>query len=100
MAPVSRSGLSPSHEASGHRRARPYTGAALPAEGAGGCAVGSVSDMRIVVAGGHGQIALLFARQAAQRGDQTIGLIRNPGHGPDVAAAGATPVVADLEGVS
>lgn len=53
--------------------------------------------MRIVIAGGHGQIALLLTRRLAARGDTVVGLVRNPGHAGDVTAAGASPAVADLE---
>lgn len=53
--------------------------------------------MKVVIAGGHGQIALLLARQLADRGDQPVGLIRNPDHADDVRAAGAEPVLLDLE---
>ena len=34
--------------------------------------------MRVVIAGGHGKIALLLERLLAERGDQAVGLIRNP----------------------
>jgi uncharacterized protein YbjT (DUF2867 family) len=53
--------------------------------------------MRIVIAGGHGKIALLLARQLAEAGHEPIGLIRNPKHANDLITAGATPVVLDLE---
>ncbi|PVZ09653.1 NAD(P)H-binding protein [Actinomycetospora cinnamomea] len=53
--------------------------------------------MRIVIAGGHGKIALLLERRAAARGDATVALIRDPAQSDDVRAAGAEPVVADLE---
>lgn len=53
--------------------------------------------MRVVIAGGHGKIALLLERQLAQRGDSGVGLIRNPDHAEEVRAAGAEPVVVDLE---
>lgn len=53
--------------------------------------------MRVVIAGGHGKIALLLERLLADRGDVVIGLIRNPAHVDDVRAAGAEPVVLDLE---
>jgi uncharacterized protein YbjT (DUF2867 family) len=53
--------------------------------------------MRIAIAGAHGQIGLRLARMLAARGDEVAGLIRNPDHAPDVAAAGAEPVVCDLE---
>ncbi|WP_121435050.1 SDR family oxidoreductase [Actinomadura pelletieri] len=53
--------------------------------------------MDIVIAGGHGKIALRLARSLAARGDTVRGLIRNPDHAADVRAAGADPVVCDLE---
>jgi len=56
--------------------------------------------VRIVIAGGHGQIALRLERLLAARGDTPVGLIRNPEHTADLIAAGAEPVVTDLEQVS
>jgi uncharacterized protein YbjT (DUF2867 family) len=56
--------------------------------------------MRIVIAGGHGKIALLLERVATERGDQVVGLIRNPAHIADVNRAGAEAVVCDLEAAS
>src|SRR5580700_9567947 len=56
--------------------------------------------MRVVIAGGHGQIALLLERLLAERGDQAIGLIRNPAHVTDVRKAGAEAVICDLEAAS
>jgi uncharacterized protein YbjT (DUF2867 family) len=53
--------------------------------------------VKVVIAGGHGQIALRLARRLADRGDQPVGLIRNPDHADDVRAAGAEPVLLDLE---
>jgi uncharacterized protein YbjT (DUF2867 family) len=53
--------------------------------------------MNIVIAGGHGQIALRLARRLHELGDQVRSLIRNPAHAGDVEAAGAEPVVCDLE---
>ena len=43
--------------------------------------------MRVVIAGGHGKIALLLERLLAERGDQAVGLIRNPAHVTDVRKA-------------
>ena len=51
----------------------------------------------IVIAGGHGQIALRLARLLSARGDTVRSLIRNPGHSAGVHAAGAEPVLADME---
>jgi uncharacterized protein YbjT (DUF2867 family) len=56
--------------------------------------------MRVVIAGGHGKIALLLERLLAGRGDQAVGLIRNPAHAADVQNAGAEAVVCDLEAAS
>jgi uncharacterized protein YbjT (DUF2867 family) len=56
--------------------------------------------MRIVIAGGHGKIALLLERLLAGRGDQAVGLIRNPAHAADVHEAGAEAVICDLEAAS
>ncbi|MGW1126984.1 SDR family oxidoreductase [Streptomyces sp. NPDC002526] len=53
--------------------------------------------MRIVIAGGHGQIALRLERLLAARGDEAAGIIRNPGQSDDLRAVGAEPVVLDLE---
>jgi uncharacterized protein YbjT (DUF2867 family) len=56
--------------------------------------------MRVVIAGGHGKIALLLEGLLAGRGDQAVGLIRNPAHVGDVGKAGAEAVVCDLEAAS
>ncbi len=51
----------------------------------------------IVIAGGHGKIALRLARLLSARGDTVRSLIRNPGHEAGVHAAGAEAVLADME---
>ncbi|MEN3283927.1 MAG: hypothetical protein V7607_5067 [Solirubrobacteraceae bacterium] len=51
----------------------------------------------IVIAGGHGKIALRLARLLSARGDTVRSLIRNPGHAAGVHATGAEPVLADME---
>jgi cytosine deaminase len=56
--------------------------------------------MRIVIAGGHGQIALRLSRLLEGRGDQPVGLIRRAEHEHDLRAVGAEPVVLDLESAS
>ena len=56
--------------------------------------------MRVVIAGGHGKIALLLERLLAGRDDQAVGLIRNPAQVADVQKAGAEAVVCDLEAAS
>src|SRR3954464_14213357 len=53
--------------------------------------------MDVVIAGGHGQIALRLARRLSGRGERGRSLIRNPDHSSDVSDAGAEPVVFDLE---
>ncbi|MBC3993107.1 NAD-dependent dehydratase, partial [Streptomyces sp. AC563] len=45
--------------------------------------------MRIVIAGGHGQIALRLERLLAGRGDEVAGIIRRPEQAGDLLAAGA-----------
>lgn len=56
--------------------------------------------MRVVIAGGHGKIALILEKLLADRGDSVAGLIRNPDHGDDLRAVGADPLVLDLENAS
>ncbi|HEY4096521.1 MAG TPA: SDR family oxidoreductase [Baekduia sp.] len=53
--------------------------------------------MDIVIAGGHGKIALELEPLLAGAGHRVRALIRNPDHAADVQATGAEPVVADLE---
>ncbi|MCV7423049.1 SDR family oxidoreductase [Mycobacterium yunnanensis] len=53
--------------------------------------------MRVVIAGGHGKIALILEKLLTERGDSAVGLIRNPEHAGDLEAVGAEPVVVDLE---
>ena len=53
--------------------------------------------MEVLVAGGHGQIALRLLKLLADNGDHARGLIRNPDHAADLEAAGAVAVLCDLE---
>jgi nucleoside-diphosphate-sugar epimerase len=53
--------------------------------------------MRVVIAGGHGKIALILEQLLAARGDEPVGLIRNPSQRSDLEAVGAQAVVLDLE---
>ncbi|HKS52909.1 MAG TPA: SDR family oxidoreductase [Pseudonocardiaceae bacterium] len=53
--------------------------------------------MRIVIAGGHGQIAMRLEKLLAQRGDSPVGIIRDPKQAEDLRTVGADPVVCDLE---
>ncbi len=54
--------------------------------------------MRVLIAGGHGKIALELTRLLDERGDQVRSLIRDPDHATEVADVGASEVVVcDLE---
>src|SRR3954471_21359108 len=53
--------------------------------------------MDVLVAGGHGQVALHLLRLLAERGHHARGLLRNAGHAPDLERIGAVPVLSDLE---
>lgn len=59
--------------------------------------VSTVGFMKVVIAGGHGKIALHVERLLAERGDHAVGLIRNPAQEAEVVAAGGFPIVLDLE---
>ncbi len=56
--------------------------------------------MRIVTAGGHGQIARQFGRLVAQAGHEPVGIIRKPEYVPDLQADGVEPALLDLEATS
>jgi uncharacterized protein YbjT (DUF2867 family) len=56
--------------------------------------------MRIVIAGGHGKIALRLERLLATRGDAVAGLIRDPAQAADLRGVGAEPIACDLEAVT
>jgi uncharacterized protein YbjT (DUF2867 family) len=53
--------------------------------------------MRIVIAGGHGQIAMRLSRLLTARGDEVAGLIRKAEQSSDLQGVGAEPIVCDLE---
>jgi uncharacterized protein YbjT (DUF2867 family) len=53
--------------------------------------------VRVVIAGGHGKIAMLLHPLLRARGDEPRALIRDPSQGDEVRAAGAEPVYCDLE---
>ncbi|MCH4249352.1 MAG: SDR family oxidoreductase [Microbacteriaceae bacterium] len=53
--------------------------------------------MRVLILGGHGHVARLVEPLLVSAGHTVDGLIRKAAQAPDVAAAGAVPVVADLE---
>ncbi|MFF4168608.1 SDR family oxidoreductase [Streptomyces sp. NPDC001744] len=56
--------------------------------------------MRIVIAGGHGQIALRLERLLSAGGHEPAGIVRRPEQADDLREAGAEPVVLDLESAS
>ncbi|MDZ7829808.1 MAG: SDR family oxidoreductase [Halofilum sp. (in: g-proteobacteria)] len=53
--------------------------------------------MRVVVAGAHGQIAMLLHPLLIERGHEVRGLVRNPEHADELERSGVEPVVCDLE---
>lgn len=65
-----------------------------------GSARRTVGSMRIVIAGGHGQIALRLERLLAARGDEVAGIIRRAEQADNLRDAGAEPLVCDLESAS
>lgn len=52
---------------------------------------------RIALIGGHGKVALLTTPALVGEGHPVDSIVRNPDHVEEVAALGATPVVADVE---
>lgn len=52
---------------------------------------------RILLIGGHGKVALLLEPLLVAAGHDVTAVIRNPDHADEVAATGATPLVADIE---
>lgn len=52
---------------------------------------------RTVIIGGHGKVALLAAPLLAEAGHDVTSIIRNPEHAAEVEAAGAAPLVLDVE---
>ncbi len=53
--------------------------------------------MKIAIAGGHGQIALLTTKLLSASGHEVWGIVRNPAHTADIEAAGGQALVLDLE---
>lgn len=51
----------------------------------------------MTIIGGHGKVALRAARILSGAGADVYSVIRNPEHADEVRAAGATPVVVDVE---
>ncbi|WP_127819419.1 SDR family oxidoreductase [Microbacterium sp. CPCC 204701] len=52
---------------------------------------------RILIFGGHGRVALLLEPLLVREGHTVTAVIRDPAHEAEVSAAGAQPVVADVE---
>ncbi len=52
---------------------------------------------RILIFGGHGKVARLLEPMLVEQGDTVTAVIRNPEHESDVAATGASALVADIE---
>lgn len=55
---------------------------------------------KYLIIGGHGKVALRAAPLFAQEGHEVTSVIRNPDHAADIEAAGATPLVLDVENSS
>ena len=53
--------------------------------------------MRVIVIGGHGNVARLLTPLLVAGSHEVTGVIRDPAHVEDLRADGATPVVADVE---
>lgn len=53
--------------------------------------------MKVVIAGGHGKIAMHLHPVLTSVGHEVTGLIRNPDYASALEAAGAKPVICDLE---
>jgi uncharacterized protein YbjT (DUF2867 family) len=56
--------------------------------------------MRIVIAGGHGQVGIRLGRLLAERHHTAVGLIRSPAQIADLRAVRMVPIVVDLEEAS
>ncbi|MEO7753224.1 MAG: SDR family oxidoreductase [Terracoccus sp.] len=55
---------------------------------------------RVIILGGHGKVALLAEPLLAANGHEVTAVIRKPEQSDEIEAAGATPVVADIEHAS
>jgi nucleoside-diphosphate-sugar epimerase len=53
--------------------------------------------MLVVIAGGHGKIALALTRMLVARGDEVRSLVRREEHLDELRELGAEPVLCDLE---
>ena len=96
-APVTRRATSPWMERTRRSLGRRSERRAARGGGRRGGDSAAVAAVRVVIAGGHGQIALRLTALLAGRGDVVTGVVRNPEHRADVEAAGGTALVFDLE---
>lgn len=55
---------------------------------------------KYLIIGGHGKVALRTAPLLTREGHEVTSVIRNPDHAADIEAAGATPLVLDIETAS
>jgi uncharacterized protein YbjT (DUF2867 family) len=53
--------------------------------------------LKVAIGGGHGKIGRLLEKLLIDRGDEALGLVRNPDHAADLRELGAEPVLCDLE---
>ncbi len=53
--------------------------------------------MDVVIAGGHGKVAMRLLELLAAKGHRGRGIVRNADHAADLEAVGAEPVLCDLE---
>jgi uncharacterized protein YbjT (DUF2867 family) len=58
-----------------------------------------VATVNVVIAGGHGKVAMRLEKLLAERGDSPRGIIRETGQATDLEAIGAEPIVLDIENV-
>ncbi|MHB8233519.1 MAG: SDR family oxidoreductase [Solirubrobacteraceae bacterium] len=56
--------------------------------------------MVVAIAGAHGKIGMRLARRLIGRGENVVGMIRNPDHGAELSDIGVRPLVCDLEQAS
>ncbi|HEY8590718.1 MAG TPA: NAD(P)H-binding protein, partial [Naasia sp.] len=52
---------------------------------------------RIAVVGAHGKVAQRLINLLYVRGDDVVGVIRDPEHGEDIVRLGGEPAVVDVE---
>jgi uncharacterized protein YbjT (DUF2867 family) len=60
---------------------------------------GIVAPVNVVIAGGHGKIAMRLSKILADRGDSPRGIIRKTEQADELEKIGAEPIVLDIENV-